>query len=70
MLKVKCRFEEFLKEKGISQAEFERRTGIHHTTLKIHRLNTAKRIDYNTLLAMCVVLDKKPGDLLVIEDEK
>lgn len=70
MLKIKCKFAEALKEKAISQAEFERMTGVHHTTLKTHRLNTAKRIDYNTLLAMCTVLDKTPGDLLVVEDEK
>lgn len=70
MLKIKCNLTKAMREKGISQAEFERLTGVHHTTIKSHRLNQAKGIDYNTLLAMCTLLDKTPGDLLVIVDEE
>lgn len=69
-MKIKCLLEKAMKEKNISQAELERRTGIHHITIKKHREGIANRIDYSTLLGYCTVLDKTPGDLLVIVDEK
>ena len=56
-------------KKKMSLTELSDRVGITMANLSKLKTGKAKAIRFSTLLAICEVLDCKPGDLLDVEDK-
>jgi putative transcriptional regulator len=64
---IRCTLGTYMKEKGLSNKEVVQKTGVSRNTVSSLAGNSTKRIDYDTLNALCEGLNLKPADLLVYE---
>lgn len=61
---ARFRLKELLEEKGMSQSELARRSGVSFPTVNGMVGNRTTRVDLSTLDALSKVLGCEPGDLL------
>ncbi|WP_431983923.1 helix-turn-helix domain-containing protein [Streptomyces qinglanensis] len=62
---IQVRLSALLEERGISQAEFARQTGITPANVSKLVQGNVTAMWFSTLTAMCEFLGCQPGDLLV-----
>ncbi|WP_081387392.1 helix-turn-helix domain-containing protein [Paenibacillus odorifer] len=68
-LLIRCRLGDIMKERGLSNKDIVDLTGVSRNTITSLAANATKRIDYDTLGALCQGLRVLPGDILeYIED--
>ncbi|MBO0586103.1 helix-turn-helix transcriptional regulator [Sporosarcina sp. E16_8] len=60
---------ELLIEKGMSQHELSRRTGIRQPSINEMCRNQTQRLPLNNLAAVCEVLECEISDILILEKE-
>jgi putative transcriptional regulator len=63
-LKIKLKLNSLLEERGISQREFSRMTGIRHPSINEMCNNETKRIPLENLAIICNTLDVDIPDVL------
>ncbi|WP_413405376.1 helix-turn-helix domain-containing protein [Paenibacillus amylolyticus] len=63
-LLIRCRLGDIMKERGLQNKDVVALTGVSRNTITSLAGNATKRIDYDTLGALCNGLDVTPGDLL------
>lgn len=70
-MKLICKLKDLCEERGITQTQLSKETGLAPSTVgKLYR-NTVVRIDENTILTLCEYFDLKGlEELLQIEREK
>ncbi|KZR60380.1 helix-turn-helix domain-containing protein [Pseudobacillus badius] len=59
-----CKLDALLKEEGISQREFSRRTGIRQPTISEMCLNTSKSFPKENLDIICKTLNRKLEEII------
>ena len=59
-----------MAKRKISLTELSDRVGISMTNLSLLKTGKVKGVRFNTLNAICQVLNCKPGDILDFEDEE
>lgn len=64
--KIKINMDLILVQRQMSLTELSERTGISFANLSKLKCGRAKAIRFTTLLAICEVLECKPGDLMDI----
>ncbi|MFE8697989.1 helix-turn-helix domain-containing protein [Cytobacillus sp. FJAT-53684] len=64
------KLDELLKQKGISQREFSRRTGIRQPTISEMCLNKSKSLPVENLNLICIELDCKIEELIEFKKEQ
>jgi putative transcriptional regulator len=67
---VRLRIDELLREKGKSAYWLANETGIANSTLSKMRTGKTKGIDFESIDAICRVLECEPGELFVRADDK
>jgi len=68
---IKCNLSKILGEKRMHILELKRLTGLSYTTLSRLYHEKTTRIDFDTMDAICRVLEIQPGDLFeYIPEEK
>lgn len=67
--KVRIKLDEILKERGISDREFGRMTGIRYPSVGEMRANKTQRLPLDNLAIICEVLDVEITDILELEKE-
>lgn len=67
--KVRIKLDAILKERGISDREFARMTGIRHPSVGEMRANKTLRLPLENLARICEVLDVEIADILTLEKE-
>ena len=65
---MKIMLNQLLDEKGISQNQMAKDTGISVTTLRNLNHNRTMRISFDILEKICIYLDCGVADLLLLED--
>ena len=68
-MKIVIRLAEMMARRRIRLNELSQRVGITQANLSILKNEKARAIRLSTLLALCEVLDCKPGDLIDIEKD-
>lgn len=68
--KVYMNLEKLIQEKGISKTQLSYRSKISHTQINRFCRGDAVRIDFNTIVRLCCVLDCKVSDLIIYEPPK
>lgn len=63
-LLIRCRLGDIMKERGLQNKDVVALTGVSRNTITSLAGNATKRIDYDTLGALCNGLEVTPGDLL------
>lgn len=63
-LLIRCRLGDIMKERGLQNKDVVELTGVSRNTITSLKGNATKRIDYETLGALCKGLNVTPGDLL------
>lgn len=63
-LLIRCRLGDIMKERGLQNKDVVALTGVSRNTITSLAGNATKRIDYDTLGALCNGLDVTPGDIL------
>lgn len=63
-LVIRCRLGDIMKERGLQNKDVVELTGVSRNTITSLAANATKRIDYDTLGALCYGLGVTPGDLL------
>ncbi|WP_059049069.1 helix-turn-helix domain-containing protein [Paenibacillus senegalimassiliensis] len=66
---IEIKLESLLAEKGISQREIARRTGIRHPTISEMCLNKSKSLPVNNLSKLCQSLECDISDILEYKKE-
>lgn len=61
---VQCKLGDIMKTRGIGNKEVVEKTGISRNTITSLAANATKRIDYDTIDALCRGLGITPGDLI------
>ncbi|MCW2794454.1 MAG: putative transcriptional regulator, family [Nocardioides sp.] len=64
---VVVHLDELLAARNLTLTELADRVGITVVNLSILKNGRAKAVRFNTLTAICEVLDCQPGDLLTVE---
>lgn len=70
---IRFRLDDLLRERGIQtdyetgEREAARRCGLHFNVIRRMRLNTATRIDLDTIMRLCLGLRCSPNDLFEID---
>jgi putative transcriptional regulator len=64
--RIKINMDLILVQRQMSLTELSERTGISFANLSKLKCDRARAIRFTTLLAICEVLDCKPGDLIDI----
>lgn len=69
---VRCKLGDIMKKRGLSNKDVVDLTKISRNTISSLAANATKRIDYDTLDALCRGLSLMPGDLIeyIGNDEK
>ncbi|MNJ61142.1 hypothetical protein D3C77_569150 [compost metagenome] len=67
---IRCRLGEIMKERNLTNKDVVELTKISRNTITSLAANATKRIDYDTLGALCINLGISPGDLLVLVEEE
>lgn len=67
---VRFRIVSLLEEKGVTQSELARRSGVSFQTINAMSRNRTVRVDLSTIDAICAALDCEPGDLFERESKK
>ncbi len=67
---ARFRLRELLEEKGMSQSELARRSGVSFQTVNGMVGNRTTRVDLSTLDALSKALGVEPGDLLEREPRR
>ncbi|MCM3444389.1 helix-turn-helix domain-containing protein [Metabacillus halosaccharovorans] len=67
---IKIKLDSFLKEKGVSQRELSRRTGIRQPTISEMCLNTSKSLPIENLNKICIELDCELTDIIEYKKEQ
>jgi putative transcriptional regulator len=67
---ILIKLNEFLVDKGISQRELSRRTGIRQPTISEMCLNKSKSLPVDNLNKICNELDCDLTDILVFKKDK
>jgi DNA-binding Xre family transcriptional regulator len=65
---IKCNLAVLLAERGMNISELSERTGLSRNTLSALQNNTGKGIQFDTMDAVCKLLDILPGDLFTYAD--
>ena len=65
--RVVVRLDALLAERGMTLTQLAELVGITTVNLSILKNGRAKAVRFNTLTAICDVLDCQPGDLLRVE---
>ncbi len=65
-MRVHCRLDELLADRGLTLAALSDMVDITVVNLSVLKNDRAKAIRYSTLVAICQALDCQPGDLLVM----
>jgi DNA-binding Xre family transcriptional regulator len=60
---VRLRIDELLNDRGISTAEFCKRTGFAYNTVLSMRRDAYERMGRKTLARICDILDVQPGEV-------
>ncbi|MDQ0493998.1 MULTISPECIES: helix-turn-helix domain-containing protein [Paenibacillus] len=63
-LRIRCRLGDIMRERGLQNKDVVDLTGVSRNTITSLAGNATKRIDYDTLGALCRGLGVTPGDLL------
>ncbi|WP_226001615.1 helix-turn-helix domain-containing protein [Paenibacillus sp. BJ-4] len=63
-LSIRCRLGDIMRERGLQNKDVVDLTGVSRNTITSLAGNATKRIDYDTLGALCRGLGVTPGDLL------
>jgi putative transcriptional regulator len=63
-LSIRCRLGDIMRERGLQNKDVVDLTGVSRNTITSLAGNATKRIDYDTLGALCRGLGVAPGDLL------
>ncbi|PYE47161.1 helix-turn-helix transcriptional regulator [Paenibacillus barcinonensis] len=63
-LLIRCRLGDIMKERGLQNKDVVELTGVSRNTITSLAGNATKRIDYDTLGALCRGLKVTPGELL------
>ncbi|MNC20258.1 hypothetical protein D3C75_682030 [compost metagenome] len=63
-LLIRCRLGEIMKDRGLTNKDVVDLTGVSRNTITSLAANATKRIDYDTLGALCYGLNVTPGDIL------
>ena len=63
-LSIRCRLGDIMRERGLQNKDVVDLTGVSRNTITSLAGNATKRIDYDTLGALCRGLGLTPGDLL------
>lgn len=66
---ILIKLDTLLKERGISQRELSRRTGIRHPTISEMCLNTSKSLPVENLDKICSELDCELSDIVEYKKE-
>lgn len=66
---INIKLDNFLKEKGISQRELSRRTGIRQPTISEMCLNKSKALSVKNLDLICTELDCDLSDIILFSKE-
>lgn len=61
---VRCRLGDIMKERGLGNKETVALTGVSRNTITSLAANATKRIDYDTIEALCKGLGITPGELI------
>ena len=69
LVAARFRLAELLDEKGLSQTELARRSGISQVTVNAIANNRTSRVDLATLDALSAQLGVEPGELIEREPE-
>ena len=64
------RLDKILEERGLSQSELARRSGVSFVTVNGIANNRTKQVSLATLDALCAALDVEPGELLEREGKR
>lgn len=65
---IKCNLAVLLAERGMNISELSERTGLSRNTLSALQNNTGKGIQFDTMDAICKLLDVLPGELFTYAD--
>lgn len=65
---IKCNLAVLMAERGINISELSERTGLSRNTLSALQNNSGKGIQFDTMDAICKLLDVLPGDLFTYAD--
>lgn len=63
-LSIRCRLGDIMRERSLQNKDVVELTGVSRNTITSLAGNATKRIDYDTLGALCRGLGVTPGDLL------
>lgn len=66
---VAVHLDRLLLDRGMTLTELADRVGITVVNLSVLKNGRAKAVRFNTLLAVCEVLDCQPGDILTVEPQ-
>lgn len=66
--RIACRLDELLEERGMTLTELANRVGITLANLSILKNGRARAIRFNTLTAICEVLECDVGDVLTLRE--
>lgn len=66
---ITLKLDQVLKEKGISQRELSRQTGIRQPTISEMCLNTSKTLSLKNLDKICNILDCDPSEIIIHKKE-
>ncbi|QWU14227.1 helix-turn-helix transcriptional regulator [Paenibacillus sophorae] len=66
---IKCVLGKIMKQKNLTNKDVVELTGVSRNTVTSLSANATKRIDYDTLTALCIGLGVTPGKLLVLSDD-
>ncbi len=61
---TRFRLRELIAEKGLTQTEVQARTGLAYSTVNEMTNNRTRRVDFDTLDALCDALACKVGELI------
>lgn len=67
---IKIALDSLLREKGMTSKELANKISLTEANLSILRSGKARAIRFDTLSAICKVLNCQPGDILIFEDNK
>lgn len=67
---ITIKLDNYLKEKGVSQRELSRRTGIRQPTISEMCLNKSKSLPVENLDKICIELDCDLSDIIEFKKEQ
>lgn len=69
MMKIVVRLDRVMADRKISLTELSEKVGLTTVNLSLLKTGKAKGVRFNTLAAICKVLECQPGDILEYRDE-